>query len=91
MSNTQEFKMKKDKIMTIAMEDGLLIDFFYVDGEAWFGFCNGVRTHLNRVDESSINAVIGESLLLTYFSHGNTEKLETETKIKRIEYSEVCN
>jgi len=89
MSDSKKFKMKKGKIMIVTMEDGLSISFYYDNGEAWFTFCNSAGIHSNEVDESSIQAVIGEPLSLSYYyGYGSSEKIKTETKIKSIEYKD---
>lgn len=92
MSNPKKFKMKKGKIMTVTMEDGVVVSFFYSDGEAWFTLCNGAGFHSNEVDESSIQAVVGEPLSLSYYyGYGSREDIKTETRIKSIEYKDHNN
>jgi len=66
-----------------------IVVFFYSDGETWFTLFNGVGFHSNEVDESSIQAVVGESLSLSYYyGYGSREEIKPETKIRSIEYKD---
>ena len=87
MSSQNELKMQKNKIMTVTMEDGVVVTFFYQNGQPWFTMFNGAAFFSNQFEEASLHAVVGKPLLLSYYcEYGAVEKVKTETKVKSIEY-----
>ena len=80
--------------MTVTMEDGVKIVFFYEDNEEddedstlKFIICCSGCINENEVKEGSIHAVVGDSLSFTYYyGYGSSEDFKTETLVKEIEY-----
>lgn len=73
--------------MTVTMEDGLVINFIKENDEVSFIMINESSIQQNEVNEGSIHAVVGEPLSFTYYyGYGSSQKAETGTPVKEIEY-----
>jgi len=75
------------RTMTVYVKDGTRFYFHYRDNEAWCTRHKGNHWNLNEIDESSINAVVGEQLsFIDYYGPGILEYYESDTPIIKIEY-----
>lgn len=78
---------KKYRRMTVTMDDGLKIVFTKTRGKWIFAMFDGTCYYQNEVRKSSIHAVVGQPLSMTYFyGCGWTDSIKTETMVKKIEY-----